>query len=87
MLKNFTFADAMESLSPGLNVQHGWRAHTVRVSQPRGGGDGKARRVVQVLGDGGRSFTAAAAIVTVPLPVLQKGQLRFEPPLPGSLAA
>ncbi len=40
---------------------------------------------VTITSTAGESFTAAAAIVTVPLGVLQHGDIVFDPPLPGQI--
>jgi monoamine oxidase len=76
VLKGACLQDAMNTLSRGLDVRTSWPVDQVRVvSQPSG-------RRVDVLGRGGRTLHAKAVVVTVPLPVLQRGEIRFEPALP-----
>ena len=73
VLKGACLQDAMETLARGLDVQTNWKAISVRKLSP-----GR----IEVTSSLGRSVLARAAIVTVPLPVLQRHELRFEPPLP-----
>ena len=76
VLRGACLQDAMNTLAHGLRVRTDWPVHQLK-SLGLGGG-------VEVADESGRRVRARAAIVTVPLPVLQRGEIRFEPPLPSS---
>ena len=79
VLRGACLQDAMDTLADGLPIRTNWAAQRVRVVQGRSSGKETA---VEVDDSAGRTVRAKAAIVTVPLPVLQQGNLVFEPPLP-----
>ncbi len=70
-------------LSTGLDVRLGVRVRRVRHGGGAGGGAGAGAGVV-VEADGGASFEADVALVTVPLGVLQAGAIAFDPALPAA---
>ena len=77
VLKGACLQDAMDTLARGLDVRTNWKAQCVRkLSTGR----------IEVAGSHGQSVVARGAIVTVPLPVLQRRELQFEPPLPSAHA-
>lgn len=83
VLRGACLQDAMDALAAGLPVRTEWKAKTVRVLPPGTQQEGGARAPrVEVCDGMGRVVRAQAAIVTVPLPVLQRGELGFDPPLP-----
>ena len=83
VLRGASLQDAMDALADGLDVRTGWAATSVRwqaFTQP-----GAAR--VEVSDARGRTLRAARLVVSVPLPVLQRGAIGFDPPLPPPLTA
>lgn len=75
VLRGACLQDAMNTLARGLPVRTGWRVKTIRRASPG--------RIEVDDGTGGL-VSARSVIVTVPLPVLQRGELAFEPPLPSA---
>ena len=74
VLKGACLQDAMDALAVGADVRHGWAVARVRWAAGGGG--------VEVSDARGRTLRAARLVVSVPLPVLQRGGIAFEPPLP-----
>ena len=74
VLKGACLHDAMKTLAKGLDVRKGWAVESLRVL-PGG-------RAVMVSDASGRRLIAKSAVVSVPLPVLQQGDVKFDPPMP-----
>ena len=74
VLKGACLQDAMDALAVGADVRHGWAVARVRWAAGGGG--------VEVSDARGRTLRAARLVVSVPLAVLQRGGIAFEPPLP-----
>lgn len=77
VLKGACLQDCMDTLANGLPVRTGWQVRDVRTLPPSTGGGVEVHDA-----SGRRTVRARAAIVTVPLAALQRGEMRFEPPLP-----
>jgi len=76
---------AVPALAEDLTIHNSCPVTQIR-RVPSGGAEGKARTDtggwVEVKIAGGRTMTAAAVVVTVPVPVLQRKIIEFSPPLP-----
>jgi monoamine oxidase len=70
------YARILAPFADGLEIEHSVHATVVRVLD---GG-------VEVIAQDGRPYRGVAAIVTVPLGVLQSGAIRFDPVLPEPIA-
>ena len=80
VLKHACLHDAMRTLARGLDVRLGWPVERLAVAD--------APHTHVVASDAaGRRVVAKAAVVSVPLAVLQRGEVRIEPPLPTPQAA
>ncbi|GIL92116.1 hypothetical protein Vretifemale_19590, partial [Volvox reticuliferus] len=70
----------VQLLTQNLPIVYGCPVTEVQYSGGDGGGDGG----VTVVTEGGAVFSAAAAVVTLPLGVLKTEAVRFSPPLPAA---
>ncbi|KAL1530334.1 hypothetical protein AB1Y20_001243 [Prymnesium parvum] len=75
VLRGACLQDVMDHLADGLTIRTGWPVAQVRVLGGSAGG-------VQLSDAAGQTVRARAAVVTVPLPVLQREDVKFTPPLP-----
>ena len=76
-----SLAAVCAALSIGAIVETTSEVVQLEVSAHTAAARGAARRVTATCSDG-REYTAAVAVVALPVAVLQRGHLRFVPPLP-----